>query len=250
MASATTALGANFRDKIIKMAALRLADVASGETTNYVEIIMGTGNPSGAYHLDTGVPALYLKQDATGRSDLLWFTVNGGTGWSQWDDGGQPMASENLGAPAAASDTACHALYAGNAGDNNFPGPWTNPDTARGVVVDFQASWDGGDVTVTGLDAFGGAQVEVFTAAPGSTVVGSAIFSQVDSATKGAVGSNAAGASIGTGVLLGLMQTLTTPVGVLAVDGVTEVATWDNAEGSVKPTTAPDGAKTFTALHG
>ncbi len=250
MADATHKLGANFRDKIIKMAALRLSDDADGDTTNYVEILVGTGDPSGTNHLDAGTRAIYVRLDGSGKPDLLWYTEDGGNNWSRIDDGGTTMQVEDLGSPATASTTACHALFAGNDASNDFPGPFTNPDTARTLVVDFQASWDGGDVTVLGQDQWGGPQSETFTAAPGSTVAGTKVFGSTTSATKGAVGVNAAAASIGTGTTLGLSIPMSAPVGVLAVNGKTEIATWDDSEGSVAPTTAPDGSKTFTALHG
>ena len=117
--------------------------------------------------------------------------------------GACPFA-ESLGAPAAKGTTDVHAGFAGNDASNDFPGPFTDPDVPRNLRVDFAAAWDGGNVTVVGVDQFGAAVTEVFTASAGSTVVGTKIFAGVTSATKGAVGAAADAASIGTGDKLGL----------------------------------------------
>jgi len=288
MADATHKLGANFRDKIIKMAALRLSDDADGATTSYIEIIPGTGVPSGAYHLDAGVVALYVRDDASGADDLLYYTVDGGTGWAafvldaqaaaevSYDnaasgltaatvqaavdevegrvdglEGNLEFQAEDLGAapPAAKSTTAVHAIFAGNDGSNDFPGAFSDADVPRSLQVDFQASWDGGNVNVVGTDQFDQAVNEDFVANPGSSVLGSKIFKTVVSATKGAVGVNAAGASIGTHDTLGLSRSLHRQVGTLAVAGVNEVGTWSAITDSVTPTTAPDGSKAFAVLY-
>ena len=93
-----------------------------------------------------------------------------------------------------------HAAYAGNAADNNFPGPITSPgvSTPRNVEIDFGAGYDGGNVTVTGT-LKGVAVVEVITAAAGQTVKGVRVFDTITAITKAAVGANAATATVLTG---------------------------------------------------
>ena len=98
----------------------------------------------------------------------------------------------------APSTAGVHALWDGNGA---FPGPFTNPTVPSKLSVTFTASWDGGDVTVTGTDVYGAAQSEVFADAAGTTVQGTKVFATVTAATKetpaGVAGN---GASIGIGL--------------------------------------------------
>lgn len=93
--------------------------------------------------------------------------------------------------------TACHAAYAGNQASASFPGPFTNPTHAQRACVRFNASWDGGDVTLTGTDEAGAALVVTVGAVANATIVTEEYFATITAATKGAVGVNAATASIG-----------------------------------------------------
>lgn len=55
MADATPQIGPNFRDVVVKGGALRLSDIASRDTTDYAEILVGDGH----HPADTdGTPAL------------------------------------------------------------------------------------------------------------------------------------------------------------------------------------------------
>jgi len=162
---------------------------------------------------------------------------------------GATPISETLGAPAAKGTTDIHAAFAANDAARPFPGPFTDPDAPRSIRVTFGAAWDAGDVTVVGTDQFGEAQMEVIADVGGTTVEGDAIFSTVTSASKELVGASAHGASIGWGDRLGLSFELVQPVGVLGVDGLTEAATWDEAEHSVLPATVPDGAVVYAAQY-
>lgn len=159
----------------------------------------------------------------------------------------------DLGIPATKSTTAVHAAFAANDASNDFPGPFTAPDKSRNLTVTFGAGWDGGDVTVTGQDAFGGDLVEVFASNPGNTVVGTKVFAEgvAVTATKAAQGASGDGASIGTGDKLGwgLSPGIQVPVGILSVDGLTEAATWDSDAGEqgVTPTSLPNGARRYLA---
>jgi hypothetical protein len=155
----------------------------------------------------------------------------------------------DLGVPAAASATAVHAGFAGNDASNDYPGPFTDPDVPRNVTATFAASWDGGDVTVVGTDQFGAAQSEVLASNAGGSTTGAKVFKTVTSATKGAVGSAADTASIGTGTVLGLGVRLLGLTGnLLFADGVGEAGTWDVANSSVDPTTAPNASVAYVAM--
>ena len=80
--------------------------------------------------------------------------------------------------------------------------------------------------------------------------MGVKIFATVTSATKGAVGAAADGASIGTGDKLGLTGDLVASVGELTKDGVTQAATWDATASGVTPSTnAPNGARVYAAHY-
>lgn len=152
--------------------------------------------------------------------------------------------------PDAATDTYVDAtgINADDAG-NDFAGGFTDPDVPRNLTVAFAASWDGGDVTVTGTDQFGDAVSEVFTASAGSTVTGSKIFATVTAAEKGAVGAAAVAATIGVGEKLGLGNRMLQPVGSLAAGSIgsatDEAATWDGTYHAVTPTTASDASTIF-----
>jgi hypothetical protein len=155
----------------------------------------------------------------------------------------------NLGAPAAASATSVHASYNGDEADNNFPGPITNPDVPRVVSATFAGTWDGGDITVTGTDQFGAAISEVLTSNPGGATTGTKAFATVTAIAKELVGSNAVGASVGTGTVLGIPVKINSEAtNVLYADGVNEAGTYDTSNHTVDPTTAPDGSTNFLVL--
>jgi len=86
MANALFKLSANFRNRIIKSAGLRLADAAGRDTATYFEIMTGTGAPSGAYHLGSGQAAVYFREDAADTAHLAYYTVDGGTIWATLAD--------------------------------------------------------------------------------------------------------------------------------------------------------------------
>lgn len=92
-----------------------------------------------------------------------------------------------------ASDT-----LAGNNAGNAFAG-LVQPAAPRNIEVDFAAGWDGGNVTIVGTGADGGAITEVITAAANSTVKGKRVFKTITSASKGAVGAAAATAQLFSG---------------------------------------------------
>jgi hypothetical protein len=155
-------------------------------------------------------------------------------------------------APAAASNTAVHAGYAGNSANNNFPGPFTSPDYPRTASVTSGAGYDGGAVTLTGTDQFDVAQTEAINPpGGGGTQNGVKVFKTITAAVKAAVGANPATASIGTGNALGLPKRITIGAGLLSVSGKdTAGSTWSSAVHSVQPDGAvlPNGARTYSAM--
>ncbi|HUW17251.1 MAG TPA: hypothetical protein VMW94_09260 [Actinomycetes bacterium] len=155
---------------------------------------------------------------------------------------------DDLGVPATATVAAVHAAHLPSGADV-FPGPFTNPDVPRNVAVTFGAGWDGGNIVIDGTDQFGNAAQDTIVANPGAQVLGVVIFATVTAATKGAIGVGAVGSSIDTGDQLGLTRPLAGPVGVLAVDGTTEVGVWDGVYHSVLPTTVANGARQYNAFY-
>lgn len=71
----------NARGRQIKCESIRLSDVAARTTTDYAEIIVGDGVPSGAYGRDAGATMLYLRKDASSANTCVYVTHNGGTAW-------------------------------------------------------------------------------------------------------------------------------------------------------------------------
>ncbi len=232
---------------------LLLFAAANGAADAGVAILAGVGAPSGATYggqeLANGQVALRFRSDATDAAAALYVTVDGGTSNEAIPAGGAALMVEDIGQPAAKQAANIHALFAGNDGSNNFPGPFADPDVPRNLRVTFQAGWDGGDVEVFGTFR-GQPQSEVFTANPGAIVTGIKPFDTVTSATKGAVGTNPAAASIGDGDSLGLSYEPASNIGTLTAGAVNEAATWDALNGTVKPgTTIPDGSAFFTAAY-
>jgi hypothetical protein len=150
--------------------------------------------------------------------------------------------------PAAKGTNDVHAAFAGDNAALAFPGAFTNPAQPRNLRVTMAADYDGGNVTVLGTDQFGQPQSEVFTTGSNVTRVGTKVFATVTGATKAAVGSDAATASIGTGDKIGLPFRVASSVGMLQATTTNEAVTIDATEHAFTPTTAPNGSIVFTLL--
>ena len=200
----------------------------------------GTGSITRAgtdftFHFEAGVTTVANFETlvaALAGGDDLFGTKTGGTGVTVLDAGA-----------AFAAITLANGVE-----PNAFPGPFTDPDVPRNLRVKMALNYDGGDVVAVGTDQFDAAQTETFTTGSNVTRIGTKIFKTVASATKAAVGANAAGATIGVGDKLGIATDLVDANGILAVDGATEAVTVDADEDAFTPTTAPDGAVTFCLL--
>ncbi|MCK6529701.1 hypothetical protein L6R50_19820 [Myxococcota bacterium] len=247
-----------------------LDEAAVGPILPRVRVVVGIAHRNGAGNPQvTATASVYALLDAqpdappATRAAATGVTVGNAAAAGTLDNQTPAIAAavlsmaQDLGTPAAPDTTSVHAAFAGNDAANDFPGPFANPDVPRAVQIAFAAGWDGGNVTVNGTDQFDQAVNEVIVANPGATVVGTKVFKTVTSASKGAVGANAAGASIGRASKLGVGSAAvprvkdfnTRGVGELSVDGITEASTWDGTNSAVTPTTAPNGARRFVAVY-
>jgi len=85
MASSDPKTAMNTRQRQIKTESVRLSDVKARTTTAYVDLITGTGAPSGGYGRDAGATLLYFRQDASTVATAVYVSVDGGTGWTAMD---------------------------------------------------------------------------------------------------------------------------------------------------------------------
>jgi hypothetical protein len=145
------------------------------------------------------------------------------------------------------------AAKAGNSSTSSWTSGITSPTFPRSVQVAFGDGWDGGDITLTGLDQFGRAQTEVIADVNATTVEGVKVWKTISRVQKEAVGSAAATFTLNTGAtatgLIGLPVPLLWAGGMLLADGVAEAAdAWSASTHSFVPHTDPDGAVDFTVL--
>ncbi len=149
-------------------------------------------------------------------------------------------------APVAADNTSVHAALASNAA-NAFPGPIGTIETwGRNVRCVFAASYDGGNVTITGTDQFGQAQTETIVASAGSTVSGVKIFRTVTAIQKATVGATSNTVSVGLGLKIGVPFQFT--AGQEFLNGVGELATLDTTYFAFTPGTAANAARNYNFL--
>lgn len=131
---------------------------------------------------------------------------------------------------------------------NAFTDAFTDPDVPRVLTVTFDALWDGGNVTVVGVNQFDEAVSEVFVSNPGGDAVGEKVFKSVTSASKGTVGAASVPATIGVGGTIGIDGRVSSDFGVLFADDVVEPVTVDDVNGSFSPNSAPDGSIVYKLL--
>jgi len=152
---------------------------------------------------------------------------------------------------AAKSGTAIHAAYAGNNATNTFPGPISAPDVPRNLSAVAQANYDGGALTIVGINQFDESVTEVITPVAASTVYGTKVFKSVSSITKAAVGANSATVSVGTGDVIGVdfrIENVTPKAYALFVSQVAEAASVVNPTySSFTPSTTPN-SQVFTFI--
>ena len=85
MASSNPRLSDDYAPKGRKMGFLRLSDARGSATTDYAEIIVGDGAPSGAYGRASGASMVYVRKDATISTPIVYTTPDGGTTWAAVD---------------------------------------------------------------------------------------------------------------------------------------------------------------------
>jgi len=214
-----------------------------------VALLAGIGTPTtsvyGGQTLDTDQVALGLQADATNVDACLRLTIDGGSSWTAIKPGSLDWYSGTI-VNAAADDAT--GIHASNDDDTQaWPGAITSPVVPRNVTVTFGSAWAGGDVTFTGIDQFDAVISEIIADATG-LVTGTKIFKTVTGIAHELLGPGGLnhGASAGWGHKLGVTQTLAAQLGVLAVDGINEAATWDDTYHAFIPTTIPDGAHDYS----
>jgi hypothetical protein len=74
-------LGLNEQGRMLKADALRLSPVGASTTTDYADIIVVDGVPSGSYGRDSGATMLAIRKDAASLATALYVTYDGGTTW-------------------------------------------------------------------------------------------------------------------------------------------------------------------------
>jgi len=125
--------------------------------------------------------------------------------------------------------------------------PTAQPSHPRVLDVVFAAGWEGGDVTVSGLDPLGNAVQEIFVSpgGGGGTVNGTKVFATITTPggiTNSVTGGAADVATVQSAAGIGVTNKPAVAFVKLSVDGVHEaVASSNLGEGWFVPTTAPTG---------
>ena len=151
----------------------------------------------------------------------------------------------------AAQGVAVLAAKAGNSATMSWTTGIDHPIHPRSVQIVFAASYDGGDITITGYDQFGRAQTEVIVgnAHQGTTVQGTKVWDRIISIAKDAVGATANTFTVQTGTdHIGLPVQLLGAWGLEACLGVVELGTFNATAHSFKPYTGPDGSNDYTVV--
>ena len=125
-----------------------------------------------------------------------------------------------------------------------------SPVFPRGIEAVFDASWDGGNLLITGTNQFDEVFTETIVAVAGSTVAGLKVFKTITQVKKTLVGIR-----VETGVLLQTTDVLGLPVRILNntvivfVNGTGALPTAVSVlNASVTPATAPDASRVFAVL--
>jgi hypothetical protein len=139
--------------------------------------------------------------------------------------------------PAAASANGCVTAKAGTLANNSLAIADGTPDFPRCVTCTFGDGWDGGDITITGIDHTGLAATETILDANNTTVVGVVAWREITSVSKEAVGINAATVAVGYNDKFGLGAKP-----LCFANGVGELGTLDATNGTIDPNTAANGA--------
>lgn len=136
---------------------------------------------------------------------------------------------------------------AANAPGNAMGGTFHNPDVARTVRVQFPIGWDGGAVSIPGLDQFGNAIVGLVAANPGGFGETVKAYSQVTGASKSLVGASSGVATLGFGQALGIDAVCFNNAALLFADNVPIDGTLDIVNNTITPDplSAPNGSISY-----
>lgn len=143
-----------------------------------------------------------------------------------------------VGPVAAKNPTLVHASVLATAA-NAFLAPFTPPDVPRCLSVVAAATYDGGAITITGTNQFDQAQTETIAGTANTTTYGVKVFKTITAISKATVGVAAAGASIGTGDVIGVPVHIADTNALLYVGNIIEAVTMNVANSSFVPTTVP-----------
>lgn len=156
--------------------------------------------------------------------------------------------------PAAKSANSVAATSYGDAASNDITVA-ASPATPRNVRAVFGATWDGGDLTVSGTNQFDAPVTETLVAVAGTTVVGTKIFKTVSSISKSAVGVGLHATNtvtVGTGDKLGVAAVSTQSFCLVGDSTPTAMApaSFDASVSGFTPANVPNGSLTYTVSVG
>lgn len=167
---------------------------------------------------------------------------------------GNPAPASLLAAvvPEAKGANVVHATVFGDAvGPVSITTGLTNPTTARNLQLAMGATYDGGNVTVTGTNQFDQVATETFTAGTTVTRIGNVMFKTVTKVAYagGGVGTHGTNTlDVGTGDKIAIVSNVVAAVGLLYTDGAVEAVTIDATNDSFLPTTVPNGTHSYVLL--
>ncbi len=224
-------------------AALEAAGVIARQLVTRGDDAAATAVMLGAYY-GASSPATLASATAQASTAVQAAHTHGGTTGSSGSNFTEHEVFSKVEAAATSKGTIASDAASANATQLSHP---------RTLSVVFPASWDGGDVTVAGIDVGGNAVTETFLGGDGVTRTGTKVFARI-TATGGITNSVATGAgllsaTVKTGASIGLSQT---PVAFvkLTSDGADEAISASSlSEKSFVPTTAPNGTKVFEVWY-
>lgn len=153
---------------------------------------------------------------------------------------------ETITNPDAASATAIHAAAAGNGALQTINTAITQPDYPRALTITESGAGVGsGNSTITGTDVDGTTVTEILAISDGATTTGAQVFATVTSYTIPAAMGATSSLSLGTSNKLGMARKNITFRKTNVNDADEAVGTTNSANGTIIPTTAPDGARDY-----
>ena len=250
------------KDAIIENATTHGIQVQDGSSVEMTGVVTGTGNGAFGLFATMNSSVKITSGSAptlTGSSGMISIDgVNQHCTWAEVDAAipGHARAKHETFLCPTVGGTNVHAQFAA---DFNTAAGITQPDYPRNLQVDFSATWDGGNVVVTGTGADGRTRTETFTDPGGAGVVmGTEAFAVITNlANTGAFSAGtidvqlAAAASTVFGVTSRVVADFikltksTFTFGTSLVPAQEAVAAQVLAKGTFRPTTAPTAAVNY-----